>query len=287
MPHRSLALVLSLPILLLGSGGSAYALQEKDVTDGARVEAIVSLKELTRIRVDGARIMDVFGNIYSSSCGAGAAAASQPGAGATGTPAPAVNPAGDVLLECDAERGEIYVRPVPVSGLGMPGKPGGGNAAAGKPISLFIATQLGTYTVLLHRSDVPADTIVLRDRSTPTASGDRSDGVPLGRQTPHVLALKAMLVGMTASRLPSDMQVQPVNREVPLWQEARFILERTYSRRGLVGERYRLTNVSPADMVLAEQEFDREGDEVLGVSVENHNLRPGESTAVYVIRRGS
>ncbi len=40
-------------------------------------------------------------------------------------------------------------------------------------------------------------------------------------------------------------------------------------------------------MVLAEQEFDRERGDVVGVSVENHNLRPGESTTVYVIRRGS
>ena len=40
-------------------------------------------------------------------------------------------------------------------------------------------------------------------------------------------------------------------------------------------------------MVLAEQEFDREAGSVLGVAIENHNLRPGESTAVYVIRQGA
>lgn len=286
MSNRNLAWALSLPILLAGSWGSAHALQDKEVSDGARVEAILSIKELTRIRVDGARIMDVFGNIYSSSCGAGAAPPSPSGTAASPPPQPAVNPAGELLLECDAERAEIYVRPVPVISAGKPGKSGSAEPALGRPISLFIATKLGTYTLLLHRSDTPADTIVLRDRTAPT-TGMSADGAQLGQQPAHVFALKAMLVGMTAARLPGDMQVQGVNREIPLWQEARFVLERTYARRGLVGERYRLTNVSNADMVLAEQEFDREGDDVLGVSVENHNLRPGESTAVFVIRRGS
>jgi conjugal transfer pilus assembly protein TraK len=187
-------------------------------------------------------------------------------------------------LECDTDKGEVYIRPVPA----FPGPPGkAGDSAAGKPISLFVSTKYGTYTLLLHRSDVPAETIVLRDRAAQAVATDRADGGSPGRQTPHVMGLKAMLVAMTAPRLPNDVQMQSVNREVPLWVEARFVLERTYARRGYVGERYRLTNVSGSDMVLAEQEFDREGDDVLAVSVENHNLRPGDSTAVYVIRRGS
>ena len=39
-------------------------------------------------------------------------------------------------------------------------------------------------------------------------------------------------------------------------------------------------------MVLAEQEFDREAGGVLAVAIENHNLRPGDSTTVFVIRQG-
>ena len=71
-----------------------------------------------------------------------------------------------------------------------------------------------------------------------------------------------------------------------LWTEARFSLVRLFEGRGLVGERYLLTNVSDQNMVLAEQEFDRENGGVLAVSIENHNLRPGETTTVYVIRQG-
>ena len=67
---------------------------------------------------------------------------------------------------------------------------------------------------------------------------------------------------------------------------ARFAMTRVYEGRGLVGERYLLTNISTQNMVLAEQEFDRETGGVLAVAIENHNLRPGDSTTVFVIRQG-
>ena len=44
----------------------AQALQIVEASDGVSVEAIVSVKEPTRIRIDGAPITDVFGNIHSS-----------------------------------------------------------------------------------------------------------------------------------------------------------------------------------------------------------------------------
>ena len=92
---------------------------------------------------------------------------------------------------------------------------------------------------------------------------------------------------MASDRAPTDIRVEEVNRPIQLWVEARFSLIRLYEGRGLIGERYILTNVSNQNMVLAEQEFDRETGSVLAVSIENHNLRPGESTTVYVIRQGA
>ena len=63
--------------LIAGAGalaGPAHALQVVEGRDGVAVEAILSIKEPTRIRIDGAPITDVFGNIYSSSCGVAALA---------------------------------------------------------------------------------------------------------------------------------------------------------------------------------------------------------------------
>lgn len=250
---------------------SAHALQVLEASDGVAIEAILSIKEPTRIRIDGAPITDVFGNIHSSNCGGGPAAPS--GAGIV---APAANPGGEIVLECDRDKGEIYIRPV---------------GDSGKPVNLFISSALATYTLVLRRSDTPADTIVIRDKTPRQVQPSATSGQgPLGPSANHVRAMKAMLVAMASDRVPADIRVDEVNRPMQLWAEARFSLMRRYEGRGLLGEKYLLQNISPAVMVLAEQEFDREdskvGGQVVGVAVENHNLRPGESTNVFVIRRG-
>ena len=84
-----------------------------------------------------------------------------------------------------------------------------------------------------------------------------------------------------------DVRVEEVNQPVQLWAEAHFALMRTYEGRDLTGEKYLLTNVSQEPMVLSEEEFDRDGGDVVAVSIETHNLAPGESSNVFVIRDGS
>ena len=62
----------------------AQALQIIEASDGTSVEAILSIKEPTRIRIDGAPITDVFGNIHSSHCNPTAALPATPGMAPTG-----------------------------------------------------------------------------------------------------------------------------------------------------------------------------------------------------------
>jgi hypothetical protein len=69
---------------------------------------------------------------------------------------PAVNPAGEVVVECDRDKGEIYVRPV--------GRRQRWQRRRGKPVNLFVSSAHATYTLLLRRADTPADTIVIRDK---------------------------------------------------------------------------------------------------------------------------
>jgi conjugal transfer pilus assembly protein TraK len=262
--------------------GHALALQVVDASDGASVEAIVSIQEPTRIRIEGSPITDVFGSVYSSGCASlpappamGAGISPVAGAlpqGATSSSQP-VNPAGEIVLECDRDKGEIYVRPV---------------GESKKPINLFVSSAGATYTLVLRRADTPADTIVIRDkaalqRRAQTQSARSAPGVAAS----HVRSLKALLVAMASGHVPSDFQTDAVGQTVPLWREARFTLERTYRGRGLIGERYTLRNVSDEPMVLTEPEFDRADDEsgsVSGIAIEHHNLLAGESTQVFVIR---
>jgi conjugal transfer pilus assembly protein TraK len=268
----NLARALALTVAMLTTR-TACALQLLDARDGVSVEAMVAIKEATRIRIEGAPITDVFGNIYSSTC----ATATAPVPLATGTPLAAqansvINPAGELIVECDRDKGEVYVRPV---------------GRTTKPVNLFISSAQATYTLLLHRSDTPADTIVIRDTSARPFKPETPPQGPAGTSANHVRAMKALLVAMASDRVPADVRVEEVNRPVPLWVEAGFFLMRRYEGRGLLGEKYLLRNTSAALMVLAEQEFDRDGAQVMGVAIENHNLQPGESTNVFVIRKES
>jgi conjugal transfer pilus assembly protein TraK len=291
--HRLAALAAG--IIGAAVGQPCHALQLLDARDGVAIEAILSVKEPTRIRIDGAPITDVFGNIHSSHCGtpdaANAATAAQASASVAGMVTPAVNPQGEIVLECDRDKGEVYIRPVDPS-------------TAAKPVNLFISSASATYTLVLRRSDTPADTIVIRDRSQRVSGMGEGQGPSgrsgrLGPSAHHVRAMKSMLVAMASDRVPPDIRVDELNRPVQLWADARFTLMRRYEGRGLLGEKYLLHNVGLTDMALAEQAFDRpdirfdgQADihadgQVIGVAVEKRDLRPGESTNVFVILRGN
>lgn len=263
---------------------AAQALQMVDAQDGVAVEAILSMREPTRIRIDGAAITDVVGSVHASGCqrrGANAGAGTgDGGAAGTGTgnaigqvqASATPHPSTEALLECDLDKGEVYIRPL------------GDNR---KPLNLFIASAHATYTLVLRRADTPADTIVIRDRSRPWAAGSArpsrahagnhparasvgdlaldSEG-PAARALPraaaaqHVRAIKALLTAMATDRVPADLRVDDLLQPMQLWAEARLTLVRRFEGRGLVGELYLLQNTSAAPLVLAEPEFDRPDD---------------------------
>ena len=162
-------------------------------------------------------------------------------------------------------------------------------------MNLFVSSAHATYTLVLRRADTPADTIVIRDRSQRPAPAGPVSG-PLGGFGPpspsahHIRTMKALLVAMASDRVPPDIRVDELHQPMQLWAETRFMLTGRYEGRGLVGEKYLFKNIGPSSMLLSEQEFDRpdsrEGGQVLGVAVENHKLQPGETTLVFVIRRG-
>ncbi|HQR19509.1 MAG TPA: type-F conjugative transfer system secretin TraK [Burkholderiaceae bacterium] len=232
---------------------AAHALQTVDVRDGQSVTAKMSLTEQTRIKIDRGRILDVLGDIYD----------------------PQRNAAGRFVLEKDDQAGEIFIRLLDPSLL--------------RPVNLFVKGERGTFGLVLQPVDMPLETIVLRDRGEAlvgaagaVAVAQAVSDTPFPKNTSHVRAIKAMWLAMAGDAVPRDVQVRAMNREVALWKEARFVLDRVYVANSMVGELYTLTNTSEQAMVLAEQELYRDG--VLGVAIQEHQLRPGQSTVVYVVR---
>jgi conjugal transfer pilus assembly protein TraK len=170
---------------------------------------------------------------------------------------------GQLLLEKDDHTGSVYVRPTDTT----------------RPVNVFLTADSGrTYALVLQPVDMPADTIVLRDRTQRAAV----EGSALERSGTHEKLVKGMVVALAGGEVVPDLELREIGREIALWREARFFLERSYLGRRVVGDRYRLTNISTAPMRVAEPELFKPG--VLGVAVEQLELGPGESTAVYIVR---
>ncbi|MES2260634.1 MAG: type-F conjugative transfer system secretin TraK [Pseudomonadota bacterium] len=255
-----------LPLSLLCWVTCTYAVPPREVRDGETMEAAIASDVPTRIRIEGQRIVNVVGNIHSTSNCDGVAPAGVGPQPAGQLTAPTVNPRGDVMLNCDLDKGEVYVRP---AASNQP-----------KPITLFVSSPRATYTLLLRPAQMPSETLTLRDRRLDTA--ESAPKASRQHQAGHVRALKEMLVAMAAGRETRGVQVEQADIVQSWWQEAELRLIRRHQASALLGETYRLRNASAAPMVLAEQEFDRGG--VMAVAIERHNLRPGETTLVYVIR---
>lgn len=212
-----------------------------DIRDGGSMTAKISLKDPTRIRVDGARITDVLGSSIRTE----------------------KNPSGTLTVSTDETKGEVYIQP---TGTKMP-----------PATSIFVSTETATYTLVLVPLDIPADSLIIRDRAIALAP-------TLGKRLPnHEKELINLLKSVAADQVPPGLQVTEINKPVALWKEARFTLMRRYEGHPRwVVEAYQLTNVTEAPMVLDEREFLTEG--VAAVGLVQTILAPGEAATVRVVR---
>lgn len=169
---------------------------------------------------------------------------------------------GDLIVEKDEDNGQVFVRPA---------------SADAKAINVFVIDARGrTYGLLLQPADIPAENIIIRDRAA------KSEKSSIEKSGSYQRVIKNMVLAMATDASPNGVEVREMRQEIPLWQESKLMLQRTYIGRSVVGEKFLLTNVSGKPMVIAEPELSRRG--VISVSVENMNLAPGESTNVFVVR---
>lgn len=171
---------------------------------------------------------------------------------------------GDLIVERDDDNGQMFIRPGDFSG---------------KPINMFVSDEKGrTYGLLLQPVDMPADSIVVRERGYLRQSG----GTRLEKAGSYERVIKNMVLAMASDAQPSGVEIREVKEEIPLWKESRLVLQRLYLAASIVGEKYLLANTGTSPMTMAEQELFRKG--VMSVSIENMNLAPGETTNIFVVR---
>ena len=153
---------------------------------------------------------------------------------------------------------------------------------AKKPINVFVSTSSGlTHALILQPTEIPLESIVLKEPARRDRDPRRTD-VKIERAGSLELAVKRLVTSMARGQRPTEFEVVPLNQVVGLWNESRFVLIERYVGRSLIGEKYRLTNISSSVMRIAEQELYKSG--VVAISVELQVLNPGESTDVFIAR---
>lgn len=165
---------------------------------------------------------------------------------------------GDFDVKADKDAGAAFVKPTTDK----------------LAFSAYVADDAGrTWKLLLSLTDGPADSIVIKGR------GGESAGKRPGKDSTRNLEIKRVVLALDADG-ETDMESRTANELVPLWKEALFVLVKIVQG-PLRGEKYQLSNASDKPMVIDERELYRRG--VVAVSVEKSELKPAETTAVYVI----
>lgn len=152
------------------------------------------------------------------------------------------------------------------------------------PFGIFVFSQTGkTYTLVLQPQDIPGESIVIREQRIEASPASVPGAIE--KSSSYQQAIKSMLQALTGETTPGGVEARKTWEEIRLWKGSRFALEQTLTSNSLVGERYRLFNVSDAPMRIAEQEFYKKG--VIAVAVRDLDLEPGRSTLVFIIKRNA
>lgn len=174
-----------------------------------------------------------------------------------------------IEFEPDKDNGEIYIRP----------KPG----VANKAMSYFVSDDNGSvYTLVFSIHDVPAETVMLvTDSSNKNVHSDKYKSSGFERK------IKTLIKAMALNKDIPGYEVQTMNVQIPLWEEAKIALVQQYSGELFNGNVYVLKNVSEKQMILDESEFQEFGKDVKAAAIEKAVLSKGEITAIYVVRGAS
>ena len=168
------------------------------------------------------------------------------------------------ILDVKVDEGNVFVK-------FMEGQPPG-------PQELFFIAPSGVYSMILVPKGIPSQTIIVR-----IPKEDVSEALNWETSHSYIAGLKELIKAMYEERPPRGFSVKEVSEERSRWKEVKEVLRRIYAGATLQGELYELTNVSTEAVRLIENEFYEKG--VLAVSVERHELKPGEKTELYIVKK--
>jgi len=142
----------------------------------------------------------------------------------------------------------------------------------------FVIPSVGVFSMVLVPKEIPAQTVIVN-----LPREDILEALKWEKSHSYVSGLKELIKAMYEERVPGGFAIKELNEEKTSWKEVRMVLKRIYLGATLQGEVYELTNVSKEPVRFIENEFYEKG--ILAISLDRHELRPGEKTGLYLVKK--
>lgn len=146
------------------------------------------------------------------------------------------------------------------------------------PAELFISTQKRTISLILVPKDIPAETILVRDKGNNFSFSSNPS-----EESSYEDAIKKIVISLSKETVPSGyIEIHPKGNEQTL---SGLSAKRVYEIQGTVfgGERYEIKNTGSSDVSLSEEMFYGEG--ILAVSFDKYTLSPNEACRLFIVKR--
>ncbi len=171
-----------------------------------------------------------------------------------------------LVIQSDDNGKEVFIQP---------------QKTAPATFSFFVSdSNESTYTIVATQHDIPSETIVLRTIKKVNNKAFQK----YYQSMPHVQQVKNLVRSMALNKPLNGYEYSGVQKEVPLWKEAKITFLDAWHGLHLIGERYLLKNISSDELRLQESEFSSFGQHVLAVAIEKMTLASDESTCFYIVR---
>lgn len=146
------------------------------------------------------------------------------------------------------------------------------------PQEVFFIVSSGVYPIILVPKEIPAQTIIVR-----LPREEISEALNWEASHSYIAGLKELIKAMYEERPPRGFSVKLVGEERIGWKEAKVVLRQVYTGATIQGEVYEITNISKELARFIEKEFYEKG--ILAVSLDRHELKPGEKTELYLVKK--
>ncbi|WP_434778557.1 TraK domain-containing protein [Neisseria sp. Ec49-e6-T10] len=226
---------------------AAYAAQYLQADESQQLNAIVSTKAMTRISIEGGRIIN------------------------------ARFLDGELDLQKDEITGQVYIKPI--------GNKKKINLFVTSDSNRTYLVVLNTSGVQADSIIIQEKTAQINQLKSIEQQQARMPQPISSKQDAYARSIKAFLIAIANNNTTGfGAQITPSYAEVPLWKEVLFIRKNRYSGADLFAESFTLTNITKEPIVLAEQEFYKP--RVLAVAIRKLQLAPGEQTEVFIVQSG-